>query len=383
MARRVFGPTPFARTPAQANPGVINMASKAGIKLYNQACESLFHDSDSCFDCEAGELFDLLKLLEDRARKNNWTGAGGIPMIPEDVDNPLVGTPVNLITSYGVKTYEELLAWERTYINTPTPNSQDTGMLYECLMNSLSDKGRAKINIWKHQFFVHGLPSGVLLLKVIVRESHIDSNATASLIRTQLARLDSYISDVGNDITKFNAHVKLLMQGLRARGETSTDLLVNLFTGYKSASDQEFIKYIKEKESRYEEGRAIDEQGHPFTADALMELAQNKYKILVDKDEWEAPSKEEKNIVALETKFTRLEKQVKQGRKPSPKNDPKKPPKQPLVKPNWLKDNVKPRDPSKPREWNGRMYYWCHEETGGKCDGVWHTHKPKKCWGLA
>jgi hypothetical protein len=64
-----------------------------------------------------------------------------------------------------------------------------------------------------------------------------------------------------------------LIEGLSSRGETTHDLLTNLFKGYKAASDRQFIAYIKKKEDDYDEGNNID----PTT---LMTLAANKYKIL-------------------------------------------------------------------------------------------------------
>jgi hypothetical protein len=38
------------------------------------------------------------------------------------------------------------------------------------------------------------------------------------------------------------------------RGETSNDLLANLFKGYGAAMDKIFVDYISRKKERYEEG---------------------------------------------------------------------------------------------------------------------------------
>ena len=35
----------------------------------------------------------------------------------------------------------------------------------------------------------------------------------------------------------------------------------------------------------------------------------------------------------------------------------------------------------KPRKYNNKKWYWCCPETGGKCNGVWRTHKPEDCRG--
>ena len=86
------------------------------------------------------------------------------------------------------------------------------------------------------------------MLKVYIRESHIDTNATSSHIRTQLSSLDDHMAKLGNNIDKFNQYVKTLLEGLATRGETSNDTLCNLFKGCKAASDQVFVKYIESKE---------------------------------------------------------------------------------------------------------------------------------------
>ena len=81
-------------------------------------------------------------------------------------------------------------------------------MLYKCLMNSISKTGKDKVTIWMDQYKVSGKSSGNLLLKLIIRESHLDTNATTSSIRMKLASLDVYILKIGCNITKFHGYVK-------------------------------------------------------------------------------------------------------------------------------------------------------------------------------
>ena len=63
------------------------------------------------------------------------------------------------------------------------------------------------------------VPSGNLLLKVIIRESHLNTNMTTQSIRRKLGNLDEYIVKIDSDITKFNSYVKLLVNSLTARGK--------------------------------------------------------------------------------------------------------------------------------------------------------------------
>ena len=93
------------------------------------------------------------------------------------------------------------------------------------------------------------VPSGPLLLKVIISKAHVDSRATVSHIRHSLTVLDAKMIELDSDIQAFNQHVKAQIQSLATRGETSNDLLVNLFKGYKAANDVKFADFICRKEN--------------------------------------------------------------------------------------------------------------------------------------
>ena len=62
------------------------------------------------------------------------------------------------------------------------------------------------------------LVSGNLLIKLLVRESHLDTNAITAWIRSQLSGLDEYMLTVGSNIGKFGFHVQTLVRSLKARG---------------------------------------------------------------------------------------------------------------------------------------------------------------------
>ena len=378
-----IGPMPFALNPAQAVPGPINFATKEGRSYYKDGVEPL--DVDDKFDVQPEGLKRFRELLSNRAAEFNWNGVGGILQVPPDPANPIVGTPIDLIDHYGERTLEQLDQWERTYIGTPSRRAQDTYMLYKCLWNSISPEGRDKISIWKNEYHVLGQPAGVLLYKIIVREAHIDTNATATSIRTQMSELDEYMVQIGSDITAFNQHVKALIDGLAARGQTSNDLLVNLFKAYKAAGDDEFVRYINDKESRY------DENDLTLTVPSLMNLADTKYKILNEKKLWKAKTPEQENIVALQGEVSQLKKTVKFAKdaitkkKTPTKHKTQKQTPGKKQKPNWLLKNERPADADlhKERTWNGNPYHFCCKETGGKCNGVWRVHKPAECRGTA
>ena len=126
----------------------------------------------------------------------------------------------------------------------------------------------------------------------MIRESSLDTNATLLSIRTKFINLDRYLPTIGQNIVKFNTYVKLLVDGLKTRGEVTQDLLVNLFKGYLACSNTKFVEYIKRKQDRYEEGDELD-------PDLLMKNAANKYKTLLQKGQWNVPSASETKILAL------------------------------------------------------------------------------------
>ena len=360
----------FSLTPATAVGGVIDYTRAAGRKLYSRATSKLEEDS---FDCVAEDLYSFLKSLKDRAREFGWDEPGiGILSIPDDPHNP--SEFKSLIDNHGEIELSTIRKFEETYIDRENRSAQDSAQLYGCLMSSISKEGKKKILVWEEQYMVGGLGSGNLLLKIIVRESHLDTNATSASIRTKLTDLDRYLPSIGHDISKFNMYVKLLIDGLRSRGETTQDLLVNLFKGYMACSDKEFVEYIKRKQDMFEEG-------HEMNSDNLMKNAAEKYKTLVQKGRWNAPDANEQKILALQTELRKLKKN-KRGDKKKGSTKDEKSSNPNNKKPSWFDKRPK-GDITKPREWKGKMWYYCHPDTGGKCDGKHRVHKPSNCQGTA
>ena len=359
----------FSLTPATSIGGVINYGTSQGRKLYATATAKL---EEEPFDCVAEDLYSFLKALKDRAREFGWDEPGiGILSIPDDPVNP--NEFKSLIDQHGEIELETIRAFEESYIDQEIRPAQDTTQLYRCLMASMSKEGKKKILIWESQYTINGLGSGNLLLKIIVRESHLDTNTTLASIRTKLTDLDRYLPTIGHDITKFNTYVKLLIDGLRSRGETSHDLLVNLFKGYMACSDREFVAYIKRKQDLFEEGT-------PIQVDHLMKNAADKYKTLLQKGKWNAPDANEAKIMALQAEIKKLKKGKDDTGKGKSKNRGQTK-KDGNTKPKWFSKRPSKDDLHKSKEWKGRQWYYCHPDTGGKCDGVWRQHRPSECKG--
>ena len=367
--------TKFALSPADSVLGIIDFSTSEGRKIYNGAVKQL---DDELYNCEADGLYQFIQSVSERCSEYGWqskneTGIVHIPKIDEDGF-------INLINKHGSLDLDRIREFESTYINNECRAAQDTRMLYKALMHSLNKAGKDKIRIWRNDYVVDGSPSGVALFKVIVRESHLDTNATTGEIRTNLSSLDTYMMSIGCDIVKFNSYVLHLLSALHSRGETTQDLLQNLFKGYMVVTDPSFVTYVEKKCDDYEDGSIT------LSPKLLMQLAANKFKSRKVKKLWMAPSAEEEKILALQAQIKHLKrnrgaapknKQGYKGKNPKGKRDDKS------KKPEWMATAPKKEDLHKPKKWNERNWYYCGTETGGKCGGVWRCHLPTKCEGKA
>ena len=124
-------------------------------------------------------------------------------MIPKDVSDANMDC-VNLLTNHCEINLNMITKFEETYIGKELRSAQDKNMLYHFLMNSVSKVGKAKASKWNIQYIVNGIPSVNILLKVIIRGIHLDTNAKTTSIRTQLR--SQFLSDIC--LFKFCYHIK-------------------------------------------------------------------------------------------------------------------------------------------------------------------------------
>jgi hypothetical protein len=383
----------FSKSPgiSRANDD-LDMTNEADQKLYKEATTG-FTKKNELFDLSSGRLMTYLERLNDRCSEYGWNEPiTGITYIPKD---PLDAATEydNLLTNYGKIGIDRVRAFEETYLHLPIRAANDSDMLYKCQMKSLTEAAVSKLRLVKHLYHVNGEPSGNLLLRVIIQKSSLDSNATVSIIRNKLARLDEYMPQIKSNILEFTEYVQGLLLELTARGEETLDLLIHLFAAYKVASDASFREMARDEELLYE-------RGVPMTPEGLMGVMLARWETLTDKGEWNAPSQEEEQLMVLRTELEAL----KIARKVPAKGDvlqklKEKLQKKMLVKkkkpqdakykgkafndPAWLANNEKPNPLTKTMQHRNKAWHWCAAETGGKCDGRWRVHKPSECKGTA
>ena len=359
------GPIPFALSPAQANAAAfIDYTQRTGMMLFNQATEAL----PTPFDVEEGSIQTFIELLRDRANMCGWSeGANAITQV----------NGIDLLEEFGIISIADATTDALTYVNQQTRKAQNSYQMYMCISNSLTDEGRAKILTDTAVYTVNNIPSGPLMFKLLMTRAATDTRATVTYIRTSLSQLDQYMVSIDSDIEKFNLYVKKLRQDLHARGEVTNDLLVNLFKGYKAASDQAFVNYIQRKRDAYDEGENV-------TENSLMNDAENKFNNIKLEGKWNALSPDQEKIMALTAKFNQLKdknlklskeitdpKSVKNNKKSSKKKKKSKKRKDD-EKYAWKKIPPKEGEP-RIKVVDGKTYYWCEDHM------AWVLHKPKDC----
>jgi len=273
--------------------GVIDYSTRQGLAIYSQATRSLFEDTADLFNVESTGLQTFLALLRLRGTTCGWDFE-----VPVNLQQPLADL-LDLTTNHGKFTLEHLRNFAATYVNNQSRAAQMNIQMVKCILASLTLPGFRKIQTWHQDWHIGEMPVACLLVKIIIRESFIDTQATTRILRAHLSSLPEKLHDLKDDIDQLNAFVKVTQDQLAARGETTHDLLANLFKGYLSCKDLTFCRYIEKKQEDYDDGTI-------FTVDSLMTLASNKFKTLVEAGKWMAPTDEQSKIIALEARVGRM-----------------------------------------------------------------------------
>ena len=371
-------PVRFAMSPATYNSEILDFSKANDIKLYAKATQRL----DDKFDMQAG---NLKVFLEDTGTRSDAYGWQTILDIPKNHLDPL-GEVDNLLTAYGMISVERVRKHATTYVTQECRAAQDSNMMKHYIMNSLTKQAKARIVLKKNEYTINGEVSGVLLLRIIIQLTSIDTNATTRFLRNQLSTLPLLMDEVDSNIISFNEAVQGIINNLEVRGETTQDLMANLFHGYNAASDKVFIKYIEDIQGEYDEETAETEEKDRLTPDKLMMRATQKYRTMVQGGKWNTPDEATQKIIALEARVRKMQKSnAKQpkGESNKEKKSASKKDKKPgndktkgkdNKKPEWMLIKPKQGEPQK-KTVNDKVYHWCPKHE------AWTRHSPSECNG--
>lgn len=321
----VAPPAPvFTLAPALANNAAfLDLTSSSGAKHFKGATEAL---KSQPFDfSDDSDLQVFLDLVLTKSQVWGWNSILTIPVL--DVATGTT-TNYNLQTQYGMIPIASVRLHVLSYYSTSTKRAQDSFMSCQCFLNSLTLDFLKVIAADLETYHlpavvaVNGdIPAGPLLLKIIISQAHVDSRATVSFIRDSLQLLHVKMIELDSNVIEFNLYVNAQINKLAHRGETSDDLLINLFKGYKAANDVEFVDLIRRKKNDYEEGKDVNVKN-------LMVDMLAKYRARVLTKEWSAPTKEQEQIIALSAQIDQLKSRKSPSTKvkrPAETGTPKKP----------------------------------------------------------
>jgi Transketolase, C-terminal domain len=285
----------FARTPAFANNhAIIDYNTREGHNLYYKNIRGFYGATDTDkFNSQPEGLKGFFNKMIQRVDEADWMDLFMVSLENEDID----GEALFFLKHYGMFTLAALTEYLEVHrIGNQDCWEQDNVQAQMCIMNSFLQDAKHRIGVWADDYTIEGEIQTLLLLKVIIRESRGNTNHRKLVLRQQLSSLDLKVESLGWSITKLHTHVKDTVEDLTALGETTQDLLANLFKAYAKVPDNEFVLYVNTKRQLYDEGTN-------YTAEQIMKFAGDKYKQRIEDKTWIAPSKDQEKIVALKACF--------------------------------------------------------------------------------
>ena len=105
-------------------------------------------------------------------------------------------------------------------------------MMLECIQSSLTEACFNKISNEEAQCTEGEVQSAALLYKLLMVKAIIDTRATTYQFCSKLSTMELYMGTVGSNIELLSLHVRNARMGLKVRGQSTDDLILNLFKGY-------------------------------------------------------------------------------------------------------------------------------------------------------
>ena len=278
----------------------------------------------------------------------------------------------NLAARYGQITDAELRAHVTTFSGTQTRLAQNSSQMLVYLKGSLDDTFKLEVYMNAASYTLAGVKSGELFLMEIIKLVNADTRATIGYLRESLSVLPNMVVKLNNDIKAINKYINNQVEALTQRGETSSDLMTNIFKAYAVVQDKDFVRYVDDLKTQYEDGR-LD-----MDADKLMMLGYQKFKNLNLHNTWQAPAAEDKKdivalatlseeLLALKTTIEGLKGQLATKKKPKGGADSGK----------WAWKSVAPQaNQAQTKEYNSKTYHWCPNHV------MWCIHTPAECKGI-
>jgi hypothetical protein len=255
------------------------------------------------------------------------------------------------------------------YLGTDNREDQDSDMIFNCLRKSITDNVYALVTTEPelYTFVINGQRTvdGPCFLAAIIDQTYTNTLANTEAARENLSSLAEYMESLtDSNVEQFNTYVKVQLETLAAGGETTNDLITNLFKGYSKVKDKTFRDWVRQKKLAYKDGIF---RIHPNAQD-FMTLAKKHYQDAVLAKEWMRLDEDQQTILALQTEVKEF-KAAARLRKNKDGRDPKR-----AGKDEWKWKRVPPgENDSKTKKFRGKTYNWCPNHQ------LWCFHKASEC----
>ena len=368
-------PIQFALTPGQTPSGLVDYSTKEGRKSFYKDTEKL----PDTFNGQSEGLTLFQSQLKDKAAACGWNnGHPTEDVIQIPIEQVRPNDTRDIIQEYTQLSVEAINAWcIPNLIAINDRRAQNNYNMFMCIKQTLTPEVQNNMELDREQYTVQDVVIAALYYKILVGKAEVGTQATIALTRNSLTRLDQKMLEVDSNVEKFNDFVKLCRRKLSDRRTHSSDLLVNLFTGYRATRDSKFVESISKIEEDYLYGTTPN-----LTDTQLMDQALKIYQVRVESGAWGALSAEQEMIVAMQAKFDEIkDNRLKldtstKSKKKKGKDYKKDKTSRAGDEANWAWKN---KNNSNLPTLNklGKKYYWCKHHNQGQ--GMWVLHKPENC----
>jgi hypothetical protein len=162
-----------------------------------------------------------------------------------------------------------------TYLLVKGRPAQDSQMMVNCLVDSLTTEAKADLFMEADKYTISGYPDSVCLLKVLIGKAQVETIAMVSMLCSMINKLPVKIVELNGNIVEFNNHVKNIESSLFLYGENELEMLMHVFLAYEEVEDEDFVQYIKLKKTMWVEGNIT------LDLNKFLANAENNYKIHV------------------------------------------------------------------------------------------------------
>jgi hypothetical protein len=279
----------------------LDYSSKVGISIYNQATKPL----TTRFGMTPEEVVIFLQEFKDRADANGWSK--GTYNVTKFLTNNNVS--VHIHEGYGLLEAAAISNQCEIFVDPAGAHynsraRQNNLMMVTCIMATLTDDARARLQPYASEYTRHNVVVGPLLFKTVMRLATIDSVATEESLRAKLRELHQLTSSLKYELPKIHALFHQYYTQLIARGASIDDPIGILFQIYLTINCTNFRNYIQRKHDMYYDGETPT-----LTHETLMASATDKYNYLVNKGQW--CQETDTHVVALAAEVEKLKGQLK------------------------------------------------------------------------